>query len=152
MGGVPNQVTAAAMAASLQIFLLDVVQVEVVLQTKTLPVRTFKSRCVPQMEAFYVSLVLFVSRAWDAVTDPLIGYLVGRSRWTGVGKLSPWLVGWWRRGSTLSKIQIPSVPSLHSADVCLAGWFCPLRLPSSPTCCCGSYLRGRRGPACRGSS
>eukprot|EP00066_Takifugu_rubripes_P011817 XP_011601083.1 PREDICTED: sodium-dependent lysophosphatidylcholine symporter 1-like [Takifugu rubripes] len=70
LGGVPNQVTTAAMAVSLQIFLLDVVQ----------------------MEAFYVSLVLFVSRAWDAVTDPLIGYLVGRSRWTSVGKLSPWLV------------------------------------------------------------
>lgn len=40
VGGVPNQVTTAAMAVSLQIFLLDVVQVEVVLQTKILPVPT----------------------------------------------------------------------------------------------------------------
>lgn len=100
MGGVPNQVTTAAMAVSLQIFLLDVVQV-VVLQTKIPPVPTFESQYIPQMEAFYVSLVLFVSRAWDAVTDPLIGYLVGRSRWTSVGKLSPWLVGWWRRDTML---------------------------------------------------
>lgn len=56
------------------------------------------------MEAFYVSLVLFVSRVWDAVSDPLIGYLVGRSPWTRVGKLSPWLVGWWR-SSTLEKLH-----------------------------------------------
>lgn len=45
------------------------------------------------MEASYVSMILFVSRAWDAVTDPLIGYLVGRSNWTPIGKLTPWLVG-----------------------------------------------------------
>lgn len=38
-------------------------------------------------------MILFVSRAWDAVTDPLIGYLVGRSNWTPIGKLTPWLVG-----------------------------------------------------------
>jgi len=45
------------------------------------------------MEASYVSMILFVSRAWDAVTDPLVGYLVSRSNWTPVGKLTPWLVG-----------------------------------------------------------
>lgn len=102
-----------------------------------------------------MSLVLFVSRAWDAVTDPLIGYLVGRSRWTGVGKLSPWLVGRWRRDTMPRprvKAQIPSVLSPRSADVCPAGWFCPLRSPSSPICCCGSFLRGRRRAACCGSS
>ena len=44
------------------------------------------------MEAFYVSMILFVSRAWDAVTDPLVGYLVSRSRWTPIGKLMPWCV------------------------------------------------------------
>ena len=37
-------------------------------------------------------LILFVSRAWDAVTDPLIGYLVSRSKRTPIGKLIPWLV------------------------------------------------------------
>ncbi|XP_029975613.1 sodium-dependent lysophosphatidylcholine symporter 1-B-like [Salarias fasciatus] len=70
VGGVPYAITMAAINISLQIFLLDVVQIQ----------------------AFYVSMILFVSRAWDAVTDPLIGYLVSRSRWTPVGKLTPWLV------------------------------------------------------------
>ncbi|XP_053279969.1 sodium-dependent lysophosphatidylcholine symporter 1-B-like [Pleuronectes platessa] len=70
VGGVPNQITAVAIGVSLQIFLLDVVQ----------------------MEAYYVSLILFVSRAWDAVTDPLVGYLVSRSKRTPIGKLIPWLL------------------------------------------------------------
>uniref|UniRef100_A0A3Q1EFJ5 Major facilitator superfamily domain containing 2a-like 2 n=1 Tax=Acanthochromis polyacanthus TaxID=80966 RepID=A0A3Q1EFJ5_9TELE len=69
-GGVPYQITSVAIAISLQIFLLDVVQ----------------------MEAFYVSMILFVSRAWDAVTDPLLGYLLSRSNWTPISKLTPWLV------------------------------------------------------------
>uniref|UniRef100_A0A3Q0RX39 Major facilitator superfamily domain containing 2a-like 2 n=1 Tax=Amphilophus citrinellus TaxID=61819 RepID=A0A3Q0RX39_AMPCI len=70
VGGVPNQITSVAIGISLQIFLLDVVK----------------------MEASYVSMILFVSRAWDAVTDPLVGYLVSRSNWTPIGKLTPWLV------------------------------------------------------------
>ncbi|XP_064877160.1 sodium-dependent lysophosphatidylcholine symporter 1-like [Oncorhynchus nerka] len=69
-GVVPYQITTAAIGFSLQIFLLNVVQIE----------------------AFYVSLILFVSRAWDAVTDPLVGYLVSRSSWTPIGKLMPWVV------------------------------------------------------------
>ncbi|XP_041860160.1 sodium-dependent lysophosphatidylcholine symporter 1 [Melanotaenia boesemani] len=68
VGGVPYQMTTAAINISLQIFLLDVVQ----------------------MEASYVSMILFVSRAWDAVTDPVVGYLVSRSSWTPIGKLTPW--------------------------------------------------------------
>ncbi|XP_074498620.1 sodium-dependent lysophosphatidylcholine symporter 1-B-like [Sebastes fasciatus] len=70
VGDVPYQITTAAITVSLQIFLLDVVQ----------------------MEASYVSMILFVSRAWDAVTDPLIGYLVSCSNWTPIGKLTPWLI------------------------------------------------------------
>ncbi|XP_040007642.1 sodium-dependent lysophosphatidylcholine symporter 1 [Xiphias gladius] len=70
VGGVPHQITTVAIGVSLQIFLLDVVQ----------------------MEAAYVSMILFVSRAWDAVTDPLVGYLVSCSKWTPIGKLTPWLV------------------------------------------------------------
>ncbi|KAF5907304.1 sodium-dependent lysophosphatidylcholine symporter 1-like, partial [Clarias magur] len=27
------------------------------------------------MEAFFVSLILFITRVWDAITDPLVGYL-----------------------------------------------------------------------------
>ncbi|XP_052340175.1 sodium-dependent lysophosphatidylcholine symporter 1-like [Oncorhynchus keta] len=69
-GVVPYQITTAAIGFSLQIFLLNVVQIE----------------------AFYVSLILFVSWAWDAVTDPLVGYLVSRSSWTPIGKLMPWEV------------------------------------------------------------
>ncbi|XP_070767098.1 sodium-dependent lysophosphatidylcholine symporter 1-B-like [Enoplosus armatus] len=69
VGGVPYQITTVAISVSMQIFLLDVVQ----------------------MEASYVSMILFVSRAWDAVTDPLVGYLVSRSNWTPIGKLTPWL-------------------------------------------------------------
>ncbi|KAG7520471.1 hypothetical protein JOB18_030043 [Solea senegalensis] len=70
VGGVPYQITAVAIGVSMQIFLLDVVQ----------------------MEASYVSMILFASRAWDAVTDPLVGYLVSRSKQTPVGKLIPWLI------------------------------------------------------------
>ncbi|XP_063736708.1 LOW QUALITY PROTEIN: sodium-dependent lysophosphatidylcholine symporter 1-like [Eleginops maclovinus] len=70
VGGVPYQITTAAISVSLQIFLLDVVE----------------------MEVSSVSVVLFASRAWDAVTDPLVGYLVSRSRWTPIGRLSPWLL------------------------------------------------------------
>uniref|UniRef100_A0A3B4G7H2 Sodium-dependent lysophosphatidylcholine symporter 1-like n=1 Tax=Pundamilia nyererei TaxID=303518 RepID=A0A3B4G7H2_9CICH len=66
VGGVPHLITSVAIGISLQIFLLDV--------------------------AFYVSMILFVSRAWDAVTDPLVGYLVSRSNWTPIGKLTPWMV------------------------------------------------------------
>uniref|UniRef100_A0A673HFE6 Zgc:171501 n=1 Tax=Sinocyclocheilus rhinocerous TaxID=307959 RepID=A0A673HFE6_9TELE len=70
VGGVPYQMTNIAMGFSLQIFLLDVVQ----------------------MEAFFVSLILFISHAWDAVADPVVGYLVSRSSWTQIGRLLPWWV------------------------------------------------------------
>ncbi|KAL2103325.1 hypothetical protein ACEWY4_000193 [Coilia grayii] len=62
--------TNVAIGFCLQIFLLDVVR----------------------MEAFFVSLILFLSRAWDAVTDPLVGYLVSRTPHTPIGKLHPWMV------------------------------------------------------------
>uniref|UniRef100_A0A8C5ELF2 Sodium-dependent lysophosphatidylcholine symporter 1-like n=1 Tax=Gouania willdenowi TaxID=441366 RepID=A0A8C5ELF2_GOUWI len=68
VGGIPYQMTTVSLGISLQIFLLEVLQ------------------------PFYVSMILFVSRAWDAVTDPLVGYLVTRSKWTPIGKLTPWLV------------------------------------------------------------
>uniref|UniRef100_A0A672JWE7 Zgc:171501 n=1 Tax=Sinocyclocheilus grahami TaxID=75366 RepID=A0A672JWE7_SINGR len=43
---------------------------------------------VVQMEA----LILFISHAWDAVADPVVGYLVSRSSWTQIGRLLPWAV------------------------------------------------------------
>ncbi|XP_026781487.3 sodium-dependent lysophosphatidylcholine symporter 1-B-like [Pangasianodon hypophthalmus] len=70
IGGIPYQATNIALGFSFQIFLLDVVQ----------------------MEVFFVSLILFVTRVWDAVTDPLVGYLVSRSGRTPIGKLLPWSV------------------------------------------------------------
>ncbi|KAM7405107.1 hypothetical protein PAMP_012392 [Pampus punctatissimus] len=91
VGGVPYQITTVAIGVSLQIFLLDVVQ----------------------MEAFYVSMILFVSRAWDAVTDPLVGYLVTRTNWTPIGKLTPWLV---------------ELPPIHSDDKVRPSYLTSLKL------------------------
>uniref|UniRef100_UPI003AAF7033 sodium-dependent lysophosphatidylcholine symporter 1 isoform X1 n=2 Tax=Centroberyx gerrardi TaxID=166262 RepID=UPI003AAF7033 len=66
----PYQLTQSVKGLFMQIFLLDVVQ----------------------MDAFYASLILFLGRAWDAITDPIIGYLVSKSRRTRIGKLIPWIV------------------------------------------------------------
>ncbi|XP_042563480.1 sodium-dependent lysophosphatidylcholine symporter 1-like [Clupea harengus] len=70
VGGIPYQITNIAIGFCLQVFLLDVVR----------------------MEASFVSLILFLSRAWDAITDPLVGYLVSRTPHTPTGKLLPWMV------------------------------------------------------------
>lgn len=66
----PYQMTGNAKGFFMQIFLLDVVQ----------------------MSPFYVSFILFLGRAWDAVTDPLVGYAVSKSGRTRIGKLIPWIV------------------------------------------------------------
>ncbi|XP_038577745.1 sodium-dependent lysophosphatidylcholine symporter 1 [Micropterus salmoides] len=100
VGGVPYQITRIAISVSMQIFLLDLVQ----------------------MEAFYVSMILFVSHAWDAVTDPLVGYLVSRSNWTPIGKLTPWLVLSTPFG-VLSYLLLWFVPQgSMSQDLCVL-WF-----------------------------
>ncbi|KAJ8370759.1 hypothetical protein SKAU_G00107870 [Synaphobranchus kaupii] len=70
VGGAPYQMTAVTKGFFMQIFLLDVVQ----------------------MSGFYVSVILFMGRAWDAITDPLVGYFVAKSDRTRIGKLIPWLV------------------------------------------------------------
>ncbi|KAG7472311.1 hypothetical protein MATL_G00107590 [Megalops atlanticus] len=70
VGGAPYQMTANAKGFFMQIFLLDIVQ----------------------MNAFHVSLILFLGRAWDAISDPLVGYIVSNSGKTRFGKLIPWLV------------------------------------------------------------
>ncbi|XP_048872308.1 sodium-dependent lysophosphatidylcholine symporter 1 [Brienomyrus brachyistius] len=70
IGGAPYQMTNNAKGFFLQIFLLDVVQ----------------------MGAFPTSLILFLGRAWDAISDPLVGYVVSKSRKTRIGKLIPWIV------------------------------------------------------------
>uniref|UniRef100_A0A3P9KSV8 Zgc:171501 n=1 Tax=Oryzias latipes TaxID=8090 RepID=A0A3P9KSV8_ORYLA len=100
VGGIPYQMTTAALNISLQIFLLDVVQ----------------------MKASYVSLILFVSHAWDAVTDPLVGYLVSRSKWTPVGKLTPWLLISTPFG-VLSYVLLWSVPAGSMSEAGGVLWF-----------------------------
>ncbi|KAG1962180.1 sodium-dependent lysophosphatidylcholine symporter [Pimephales promelas] len=70
IGGMPYQMTATAKGFFMQIFLLDVVK----------------------MDAFSASIILFLGRAWDAITDPLIGYAVSKSGRTRIGKLIPWIV------------------------------------------------------------
>lgn len=70
IGGMPYQMTSNAKGFFMQIFLLDVVK----------------------MGASYAAIILFLGRAWDAITDPLIGYAVSKSGRTKIGKLIPWIV------------------------------------------------------------
>lgn len=70
IGGAPYQITGCALGFFLQIYLLD----------------------VAQLDPFYASIILFVGRAWDAVTDPTVGFLVSRSPWTRVGRMLPWIL------------------------------------------------------------
>ncbi|XP_061616989.1 sodium-dependent lysophosphatidylcholine symporter 1-B isoform X2 [Phyllopteryx taeniolatus] len=70
IGGAPYQITGCALGFFLQLYLLD----------------------VAQLEPFYASIILFVGRAWDAITDPTVGFLVSRSPWTRIGRMMPWIV------------------------------------------------------------
>nr|XP_025045144.1 sodium-dependent lysophosphatidylcholine symporter 1-B-like [Pelodiscus sinensis] len=70
IGGIPYHMTGNVLGFFFQIFLLDVVQ----------------------LDPFYSSLILFLGRAWDAVTDPAVGFLVSRSPRRKLGKLIPWIV------------------------------------------------------------
>ncbi|XP_056914263.1 sodium-dependent lysophosphatidylcholine symporter 1-B-like isoform X2 [Takifugu flavidus] len=70
VGGAPYQITGSALGFFLQIFLLD----------------------VAQLDPFYASIILFVGRAWDAITDPTVGFLVSRSRSTRIGRMMPWIL------------------------------------------------------------
>ncbi|MEQ2238060.1 hypothetical protein ILYODFUR_029497 [Ilyodon furcidens] len=68
IGGAPYQITGSALGFFLQLYLLD----------------------VAQLDPFYASIILFVGRAWDAVTDPTVGFLISRSPWTRFGRMMPW--------------------------------------------------------------
>ncbi|KAI2652734.1 Sodium-dependent lysophosphatidylcholine symporter 1-B [Labeo rohita] len=70
IGGAPYQITGCAIGFFLQIYLLD----------------------VALLDPFYASIILFVGRAWDAITDPTVGFLVSRSPWTRFGRMMPWVV------------------------------------------------------------
>uniref|UniRef100_A0A672QT93 Uncharacterized protein n=1 Tax=Sinocyclocheilus grahami TaxID=75366 RepID=A0A672QT93_SINGR len=68
IGGAPNQVAGSATAFFLQIYLLDIAQIN----------------------PFQASMVLFVGKAWGAVTDPIVGFFITKSKWTKIGRLMPW--------------------------------------------------------------
>ncbi|XP_043573355.1 sodium-dependent lysophosphatidylcholine symporter 1-B [Chiloscyllium plagiosum] len=70
IGGAPYQITGCAIGFFLQIYLLD----------------------VAQLHPSSASLILFIGRAWDAITDPSVGFLISRSKWTRFGRLLPWIV------------------------------------------------------------
>ncbi|NXG09317.1 MFS2B protein, partial [Sakesphorus luctuosus] len=70
IGGAPNQVAGSAVAFFLQIYLLDIAHIT----------------------PFHASLVLFVGKASGAVTDPVAGFFISKSRWTRIGRLMPWML------------------------------------------------------------
>ncbi|XP_025923915.1 major facilitator superfamily domain-containing protein 2B isoform X2 [Apteryx rowi] len=70
IGGAPNQVAGSAAAFFLQIYLLDIAHIT----------------------PFHASLVLFIGRASGAVTDPVAGFFISKSRWTKIGRLMPWML------------------------------------------------------------
>ncbi|XP_077867922.1 sodium-dependent lysophosphatidylcholine symporter 1-B-like [Saccoglossus kowalevskii] len=45
---------------------------------------------VAELHPFYASFVIFSGRAWDAITDPLIGFYMDRLN-CRLGKLKPWI-------------------------------------------------------------
>uniref|UniRef100_A0A8V0YXS5 MFSD2 lysolipid transporter A, lysophospholipid n=1 Tax=Gallus gallus TaxID=9031 RepID=A0A8V0YXS5_CHICK len=70
VGGAPYQTTGCALGFFLQIYLLD----------------------VAQLDPFYASIILFVGRAWDAITDPMVGFFISKTPWTRFGRLMPWII------------------------------------------------------------
>ncbi|XP_072296235.1 major facilitator superfamily domain-containing protein 2B [Eucyclogobius newberryi] len=71
IGGAPKEVAASATAFFLQIYLLDVAQIN----------------------AFQASMVLFIGKAWGAVTDPVVGFFIIKTGRTRIGRLMPWMIG-----------------------------------------------------------
>ncbi|XP_065175209.1 sodium-dependent lysophosphatidylcholine symporter 1-like [Sycon ciliatum] len=70
IGGATSALTSTVLAFFLAIYLLEVAEVE----------------------PLYVSVIVFSGRAWDAITDPLIGYLCSRTHSKRFGQLRPWLL------------------------------------------------------------
>ncbi|KTG05346.1 hypothetical protein cypCar_00013621 [Cyprinus carpio] len=100
VGGMPYQMTATAKGFFMQIFLLDVVK----------------------MGAFSASIILFLGRAWDAISDPLIGYAVSKSGRTKIGKLIPWIVFTMPLG-VLSYVMLWYTPQDIMSSAFSFGWY-----------------------------
>lgn len=102
IGGAPKEVAASATAFFLQIYLLDIAQVIHLRSNGKKNVSGFKilmhevfltpvCLCSSlQINAFQASMVLFIGKAWGAVTDPVVGFFITKSRWTKIGRLMPW--------------------------------------------------------------
>lgn len=66
-GGLPFQMLSNVIGFFLSIFLLE----------------------VAKLDPFLISVIILSGRAWDAITDPLVGVLIERTD-TRLGKLKPW--------------------------------------------------------------
>ncbi|KAJ3583064.1 hypothetical protein NHX12_034509 [Muraenolepis orangiensis] len=98
IGGAPKEVAASATAFFLQIYLLDVAQITPVQASMITPVQASMITPITPVQASMItpvqaSMVLFIGKAWGAVTDPLVGFFITKSRWTKIGRLMPWMVG-----------------------------------------------------------
>ncbi|XP_064624351.1 sodium-dependent lysophosphatidylcholine symporter 1-B-like isoform X1 [Lineus longissimus] len=69
LGGLPYQTTGNVIGFFIPVFLLE----------------------VANLNPFYVSVIVLTGKAWDAITDPIVGYLVSRTN-TRFGKMRPWLM------------------------------------------------------------
>ncbi|XP_069478498.1 sodium-dependent lysophosphatidylcholine symporter 1 isoform X2 [Ambystoma mexicanum] len=94
IGGAPYQITGCALGFFLQIYLLDIAQVD----------------------PFYASIILFTGRAWDAITDPLVGFFISKTTWTHFGRLMPWII-FSTPFAVVSYFLIWFVPDIHSGQV-----------------------------------
>lgn len=100
IGGAPKEVAASATGFFLQIYLLDVAQVSALEATFTDEKMSWYGNvclwvpacpcCAPQINAFQASMVLFIGKVWGAVTDPVVGFFITKSKWTRIGRLMPW--------------------------------------------------------------
>lgn len=133
IGGAPKEVAASATAFFLQIYLLDIAQVKSLI-TKIMRIVcgscewvnelvsfVFLTPVCPrsalQINAFQASMVLFIGKAWGAVTDPVVGFFITKSRWTKIGRLMPWWAPHlWTSSSLLFLLPSPVfVPFFSSA-------------------------------------
>lgn len=77
----------------LSIFLLEVAIVsDVINKLEPIVIWVFciLTHCI-QLDPVYVLIIVFSGRVWDAITDPIVGYLTSLTK-TRFGRLRPWLV------------------------------------------------------------
>ncbi|XP_074640532.1 sodium-dependent lysophosphatidylcholine symporter 1-B-like [Tubulanus polymorphus] len=69
VGGVPYQMTGNAIGFFISIFFLNIAQVN----------------------PFYSPIIILTGKAWDAITDPLVGFFVSKTN-TRFGRMRPWII------------------------------------------------------------